>query len=231
MPKNDRIYKIPDMDLLEFADTMVGFLPDDITDFSSFDSTLGKEDIIDIKQAIDEVYAVKSDDIVIDEQAELTEKVNNKLSECNKAYKTIAFFVRKAFPDNEAVRNKFGFNDIEKARNNQPYMIQFMLSLSKTAIEYQKELVLVGCSIAALKKLSVLHDELRDANADQEMFKKQRGIITQERIEKLNNLYTLLKPFSQIADIIYEDRPVYREKYILPKPKGSTNSSDDLITS
>ena len=52
--------------------------------------------------------AVKSDDVVIDEQTEKTTLVNKALAACNTAYKTIAHFVRKVYADNKPVQNQFG---------------------------------------------------------------------------------------------------------------------------
>ncbi len=82
-----------------------------------------------------------------------------------------------------------------------------------------------------IDSLPTLQQKLFEANNNQEMFKKERGKVTRERVEKINILYDHLKTISDIARIIYADNPAQLEKYLFPTPKSSTNSSDDLLTS
>ncbi len=231
MPKNERLFTVSDATLIEHADTVKASLPDDIAEFTSFDTTISAEYPNTIAAAIDAVLALKSDQVIIDEQVEKTQNVNEAMGQCTNAYRTVAFFVRKAFNGNRAVQNQFGLNDIEKVRNNQPRMILFMEELADTVQKYQADLVAAGCNEAVITSLPQKAEALRTANTEQEKFKKDRGLLTQERVEKLNELYKLLVPISEIAQIIYADDPARLARYMLPKPKGSIDAPDDLITS
>ncbi len=231
MSKNERLFAVSDADMIEHADTVKATLPEDIGDFTAFDNTLSAEYPATIGTAIDNVLSVKSDQVIIDEQVEKTQNLNEALGECSNAFRTIAFFTRKAFDGNTAVQNQFGLNDIRKVRNNQAKMVLFMDSLAQTAQKYQAELVAAGCNEAIITSLPDKADALRQANMEQEKFKKDRGLYTQERVEKLNELYKLLVPISEIAQIIYSDDPARLERYLLPKPKGSVDAPDDLVTS
>ncbi len=231
MPKNERLFTVSDAAMIEHADTVKASLPDDITDFTSFDSTISAEYPNQISGAIDAVLAVKSDQVIIDEQVEKTQNLNEAMGQCTNAFRTVAFFVRKAFKDNKAVQNQFGLNDIEKVRNNQARMILFMEELAETAQKYQADLVAAGCNEAVITALPEKAATLRTANTEQEKFKKDRGLYTQERVQKLNELYKLMVPISEIAQIIYADDPARLARYLLPKPTGSTDAPDDLITS
>lgn len=231
MSKNERDYSVSDASIIEHADTVKASIADDLGDFTAFDSTIVPDYGTQIGAAIDGVFAIKSDQVIIDEQVEKTQHLNKAMGDCTSAFRTVAYFVRKAFDGNKAVQNQFGFNDIDKVRNNQSKMILFMESLAETAQHYQAELVAAGCNEAVITSLPEKATALRTANTEQEKFKKDRGLYTQERVQKLNELYRLLVPVSEIAQIIYADDPARLGRYILPKPPGSTNAPDDLVTS
>ena len=231
MPINDRLFKMPEANLLQHAEVVASLYPTDVVDFSAFDSTFTIEYGATIKNSINAVTALKSDQVVIDQMAEHTQNVLDAMGTCNTDYKTVAYFVRKAFKNNKAVQNQFGFNDIEKVRYSQPKMILFMEEHAGTATEHKAELVAEGCNELLIDKLLVDAQNLKEANIKQEKFKKERGVITQERVKLLNGVYLLVKPINDIAQIIFSDNAAQLAKYSLPKPKSSQNSTDDLIES
>jgi hypothetical protein len=231
MSLNDRLFKMPEAKLLEHAEVVARMYPTDVVSFTAFDSTFTIEYETTIKNAISAVTALKSDQVIIDEMAECTQHVLDAMGTCNTDYKTIAYFVRKAFKNNKAVQNQFGFNDIEKVRRSQARMVLFMEEHAGTATDHKAELVAEGCNEALIDQLLVDAQNLKEANIKQEKFKKERGVITQERVKLLNGVYLLVKPINDIAQIIYSDDAARLAKYSLPKPKSSQNSSDDLIES
>ncbi len=115
--------------------------------------------------------------------------------------------------------------------NSQPKVILFMEGNAGTAVEHKTELVAEGCNEALIDGLMIDAQNLKKKNIKQEKFKKERVVIAQERVDRLNKVYTLVKPISEIAQIIYSDDAVQLAKYSLPKPKSSQNSADDLIES
>jgi len=231
MAINERDFTISDGRLMEHGTSVASFLPEDLADFSAFDSTFAQTSVDNLNQSIEDVREVKSDDVVVDEQTQYTDAVLAKMEQSNEAYTTVAFFVRKVFDGDASVQNQFGMNDIGEARGNQLKMIQFMGSLAKTAARYKDQLVEGGINPEVIDTLPQLSRELEDANNRQEMFKKERGSITQQRVERLNKLYHMLRYVSNIARIIYADNPAQLNKYIMPTPRTSTDSQDDLITS
>ena len=126
MSQNERQYNITDADLLQHGETVAVVIVEDIEDFTRFDTTIQGEYPTTIQKAIGAVKAIKTDMLVIDEMAEKTTAVNKALTDCNRAYRTIKYFVEKAFPDNRAIQNQFGFNDIAKYRADATGMIVFM---------------------------------------------------------------------------------------------------------
>lgn len=229
MSLNERLFNFSDAILLEHATRVEATLPNDIADFVAFDSTFDQRYPVQLTQVLSDIASIKPDQVVVDEQAALTETLNNTMAACNNAFRTIVYFVRKAFPDSKAKQNQFGLNDIKKVRDNQPSMILFMETFATTVAQHKDELIAQGCNAELVDQMPALSKALKDSNLDQEKFKKGRGIITQERVIKLNELYKLLIPISEIAQIIYADNPAMLNVYLMPKPKSSSNSADDLI--
>ena len=231
MSLNNRKFNTTDGRLIEHGNSVVSFLPEDLKDFKAFDSTFGQPFVDQLKAGIDAVNQIKSDDVAVDEQTQLTDQVRESMEKCNKAFKTIAFFARKAFNGNESIQNQLGFNDIAEARSSQLKMIDFMGSLAKTATKYKDQLIEAGMNPRVIDSLPELHQELTEANNEQEMYKKERPSLTYERVERLNKVYDMLLYVSDIAKIIYADNPARLNRYKMPTPRTSTDSEDDLITS
>lgn len=231
MEKHERNYKLPDAVLLEVAERMNTSLVQHIDDFTTFDTTFGNTYPAELTAALQEISTIDTDQVVIDQMAELTEKLDQAMASCNKAFRTIAFFVKKAFPDSAAKQNQFGLNDMRKARQSQANLVLFMENLARQVEAHKDKLIEQGCNEQLINGLPTLAQELKTANVEQEVFKKERGLITQERIEKMNNLYRLMKPIHDIARIVYADDPALLDTFTIPAPKSSVNTEEDLVVS
>ncbi len=223
-----RLYNLPDSILLQFSELLVEALPTDIGYFKEFDSKFMASHADDIQADIDIIYNIKTDAIIRDELSEYTDDVVKALDNCNRCFKSIIYFVAKAFPDNIAVHNQFGKNDIDKVRNNQADMVMFMENLEKTTSKYRNQIIDSGCSPNLIDKIPVYKNDLLEKNRKQEIFKKERGIITQDRLLACNKLYKKVKQVSDIAKIIFSDDPARLSKYSLPTMKSSTDSPQDI---
>ncbi len=231
MTKLIRVFNLQDAVLQQHGKNVSEVITEDIEQFKAFDSTFSESYPELLKTALDSVLGSSSDMVVIDEMAEKTQAVHDAMAACNTAFRTIQFFIKKAFPGNKAVHNQFGFNDIRKARQSQSNMLKFMNDFTRVTASYKTELITAGCSEPLIDSLPQLYANLQEAETAQELFKKERGLLTQERIEKLNELYRLLTPVNEMAQIIFADDEARRARYSLPSPKSSTNSADDLIVS
>lgn len=220
-----RIYNFSDAILLEFAEHMVDALYLDIDLFTKFDSKFTPESVSDIRHSVDTVYSIKTDNVIRDELAELTQNVSVSLNDCNTCYRGIMYFVEKAFPGNMPVHNQFGKNDIAKAKTNQFPMVMFMENMEKMVSKYRNELIKVGCSESLIDSISEHKKTLLERNRLQESYKKERAVITQDRLVACNNLYKKLRPVSEMSKIIFANDPARLSKYSLPvsKQPGSSN--------
>ncbi|MBN2615018.1 MAG: hypothetical protein JXR71_04930 [Bacteroidales bacterium] len=222
-----RDYHLSDAVFLEHSEVIAATLPADLPAFTAFDATFTADYVTGFQQAIDESKAILPDAVLIDEMAAYTHKVEKAMDACYEDYKTLAYFVRKAFKDSPAVRNQFGLNDIKKARMSQPKMIVFMESLAKTALKYSEELLAVGCPQSLIDGLPAQATALHDANIAQEQYKDERALQTQLRIQLLNKVYALLRPLYEAAKFVFADDPQRLSVYTLPKPAKATEDDPE----
>ena len=227
MSNNDRMYSTSDAEMLETADVIAASLGDDIGDFTAFDSTLTADYVTTVQGAVGRVKEIKPDNVVIDEMGEWTQKVDAAMKKSSDAYSNLAYFVRKAFNGNIAVQNQFGLNDYKKARDSQAKMVLFMETLGDQATAHHDELVAAGCGEDVITTVSEVATELRESNIGQEKFKKERGVLTQERVKRLNEVYQLLVPLSEAAQIIYRDDPARLSKYTLTSTSSAPGDADE----
>jgi len=222
MPNHHRYYNFADSELLQHASTVAQTLPRDIEAFIDFDSTLTKTYADTIKTSIKVIQELETDRVIISQLAEKTQLVNNALAACNTAYRTIKFFVAKAFADNKAIQRKFSANNYAKLRQDHAAMILFFGDLIVIAEQYRAELIAAGCNAAVIDSLENLKINLSSAKSKQELFKKERIVLTQHRVDKLNDLYKLLVPISELAQIIFNDNSARLASYLLPKSKSAS---------
>ncbi|MEI6060691.1 MAG: hypothetical protein WCR72_08280 [Bacteroidota bacterium] len=218
MSSVSRLYSIPDADLLQAGEIIALTLPDDIASFTAFDSTITSSYPDTLRTALGQARSIRTDDVVVQDLADFTQAVYKAHADCYTAYKTLAYFVRKSYAGNTAMQRKFGLAEIRNAVNNQNKFIRFMQDLAVTALEYQDVLVSNGCSADLISNLPALAQALLEADRAQEKFKKDRGQLTQDRVGYLNNLYLLLDPLDEVAQIIFRNDTARMAKYMLPRP-------------
>ncbi|MCT4648148.1 MAG: hypothetical protein N4A74_24380 [Carboxylicivirga sp.] len=216
-----RHYSLPDADFIQVAGTMAENLKTDLSEFRAFDSTIQETYPEDIIAAIGEAKSIKSDMVIIDEMSERTQIVKDIMEKCNTFYKNLRYFVQKAFFENKAIQNQFGFNDFAKVKNDSNRMQSFLNDLNAVVNTYRSNLVEKGCREGFLDELPGLQNDLLVAKTNQELFKKERVLITQERVDKLNSVYKLLTPITAIASIIFEEEQGRLARYIIPRTKSS----------
>ncbi|MBN2639468.1 MAG: hypothetical protein JXR65_10345 [Bacteroidales bacterium] len=224
--KFSRNYNLSDALFLEYADVVGAGLPDDLAVFTAFDVTFTNEYVTQLLEAIATAKTIPSDEVLQARVSEETEHVKQALTDSYEDYKTLAYFVRKAFKDSPAVQKQFGSNEVQKAKKSQPKMILFMDSLAKTAAEYKETLVQSGCAATLIDGLAARADSLREANVAQERAKDNRRLQTQDRIQKLNQLYELLLPLEKAAHFVFSNDPQRLKTYSIPQPPKKAKETE-----
>lgn len=110
-------------------------------------------------------------------------------------------------------------NDYEKARVSETRMIQFLGVLHKTVIEFSADLIAAGFNQEKIDKIELLQKELINADYEQELSKKKRPAVTQERIEKLNECCQLIQKVSKAGKIIFANNRAKFDQYLMPNER------------
>ena len=225
MPKQTtRIFSaISDAAATEAGQTMHDLLEDDLADFTGFDSEIDPDYVLAFQAAITAAATQPTDETVLDGIEDLTQTVEEQMELCRTNFQDSKYFIERAFPNRQSIRNKFGFDDYDKASKSQKLMIGFMDNFSSVANEYSVELGAVGYGAAAIAEIAARRDALIGANRNQEQAIKNRPVQTQERIQKLNAMWVIMQRISKISKRIYKDNWAKFHQYLLP---GTANEPD-----
>ena len=170
---------------------------------------------------IDTAENFDSDETVLDQQRQLTEAVEQKMDECRHKYQDSKRFIEKAFSDNKAVLDEFGYDNYLKVRNKQLEMILFMKLFHNAADKYKVQLIAKNYTQAMIDEILSLHDELDAANRAQEAFIKNRKTITHDRQIAYNKIWDTMVDVCKSGQSIYHDNIAKYEQYLLPSSGGS----------
>lgn len=212
-----RTYHLADDDMLELSNTFITQFEADKADFVDYD-----EDFDDPYQAnwqadLTAAENVPKDEVVVDEQTGLSATVEDLMDQCRHKFQSSKFFIEKAFPDNKAVQNEFGYDDYGRARQAQARMIGFMKNFHRVALKYSEQLINVNYSQNDIDEIETLRAALHQANELQEAFKKGRPVLTQDRIITLNKPWDVVVLVHKAATNIYHDDPAKLGQYELPQ--------------
>ena len=212
----NRIYHIKDGVLKEHGHTVLKLFPFDIGGFSGFDTKFSQQTVDDLSAALEKVEGEVKDVTIVAGIKGETQTVTGLMQQCHKAYNMVGYFVDKAFGDNEAIRGEFRMGELYKVRNSQLGMIDVMESISIALNKYSATLLENGMSQEKIDAITPLAEQLKDANSDQEVSKDGRPVVTQSRVESLNDLYKILKQISDAAPMVFEDNEAKIKAYKLP---------------
>jgi len=208
-------FKSTNEKMLEEANVKFNALKIDIALFAVFDTKFTPEYVEAFGAKITKAETEIIDNVIIDQLAGKTAKVEEIFDLGRKKYRSVKYFVGKAFENNKAVQNEFGFNDYNSVKRNQVKMIVFMRQLGISAKRYQAELIASGMTEESINEIETLGNDLSLANEQQEDFKKQRVLLTQNRTILYNEVWDYVVQVSRAGKIIFEDNPAKYAIYLL----------------
>ncbi|WP_271782466.1 hypothetical protein [Aquimarina algiphila] len=221
-----RNYPYSDSSLLEWGDTTTEHLKTDIKSFSAFDKKLNQDFLTNLEKQVTDGFAEGGDNINLAQLRQKTEVVEEAMQTCQKYFKRLKYWVLDAFPGKKAIQKQFGISGFTKIKDNQTKMIQYMEGLKDTIKRYRIELEKAGASSGFLDQSQELAETLRGANKEQEQKKGTRTVDTADRVERLNDLYAILRKINAAADNVFEDQAAKRELY---RPPSRNTSGNDTI--
>jgi hypothetical protein len=102
--------------------------------------------------------------------------------------------------------------------HSQTKFIEYMEQLAEVSDARRDALIAAGCNPELIDSLPDVAAAHKNANRTQEKFKKDRLVITQDRVKYLNNLYKLLSRIDSAAQLVFRTDPARLAKYSLPRP-------------
>jgi hypothetical protein len=217
-----RDYNGNDAQMTEFARVIHTLMVDDLISFTAFDSTFTQDFAANFLTAIDLADVVVADTAVIDIQVQKTELIQIAMEKAKNKYADVKYFVKKTFPKSLGTQNEFGLNDYDRARKSSTQMIQFLDEMHKACVKYQPQLITNGFNEAAITEILSIRTELQNANTNQEVFKKQRTKMTEDRIITLNNCYQYIQIVNAAAQRVYKNNYAKQNQFVY---KLSSSSS------
>lgn len=205
-----------DVDMLEFAQTILGQFINDKADFVAYDPDFDDPFEPDWQAAIVAAEQIPTDEALVDQLQGLTQTVEEKMDDCRHKFQSAKRFIEKAFPNNEPVHNEFGYDNYDSARKSQTSMIQFMENFHRVAENYKTQLIAQNYTQMHIDEIETLRDELHSANEQQEAFKGGRPVLTQDRIITLNTSWNITVDVCRAGKDIFHDNPAKYESYLLP---------------
>jgi len=214
-----RVYAISDAEALALEKTIKGCFVQDHADFAAFDERFSSPFETDWLNEITAAEEEAKDNNILTQQTALTEDVEKWMEESKKKFQSSKYHIEQAFPASAAVLNEFGYSDYEKARKSQNKMIQFMNQFHKTAVKYSVQLIAKGFTQTKIDEIASIKTALDAANQKQEAFKKNRSVLTQERVGKLNTAWERMQDVCNAAKYVYPENYAKLARYIISESK------------
>lgn len=218
-----RAYNGSDTQMTEYARVAYNLMNLDLLKFTTFDSTITAAYATEFLTAVTNAETVVADTAVIDIQVQKTELIQLAMEKAKGKYADVKYFVQKAFPQSLATQNEFGLNDYERARKSSTQMIQFLDEMSKACVKYQPQLIAKGFTEEAIAEILAIRTELLSSNTDQEIFKKQRPKLTEDRITTLNKCYEFVTLINAAAQRVYKHDYAKQKQFVYNSSISTSN--------
>ena len=103
-----------------------------------------------------------------------------------------------------------------------------MNQFHKTAVKYSAQLIAQGFTQTKIDEIGSIKTALDAANQKHEAFKKDRGVLTQERVGKLNTAWQRMQDVCNAAKYVYPENYAKQTRYIISESKGTPPPVTDV---
>lgn len=216
-PSVVRKYRKPDTLLIEQALVLAGLFEADLEQFGPFAPQFNTEYVTRWRADITAADELMNDTQVVDGIQILSEELFNLLGESRDHFQSMAFYVKRAFAQSKAVQNYFGLDKYDFYRRTVMRMRELLQQAWRAAEkpEYKPLLVAQGFVQANITRLQTLAADLLQKNDDQEDLKRQRLVLTEQRVNAFNKVWEYMVDVSEAAKIIFSNDPAKLQQYLL----------------
>lgn len=230
MKKIKKLFWLPFSKVITSAETFRLLYHKDHLDFEAKDPqrfTLTYED--DFRTKINDALETGTDESYMDEVSQNSDGVSNKLKEARKYFNVdIRYWVGKTFPDDEAKKKEFGFDNYANAKRTHKLMIDFMNTLKGVVDKNKTEMLAKGTPLAIIDKAEVLGQELRDEKKQQQVKLRERNTLAQNRTIKYNAVWSVMSEINEGAKLVYSENFAHMAQYNMPQYEEVHTYSDDV---
>ncbi len=212
----EREYDLEDLVMLERAQIFHNAFVIDDAEFIAAFPHLAAPFAANFQAAIDAADAIPSGSEVDAQITVVTEQLNNKMVEGQKALQKLFTYVELAF-DTKNMLNAFGKPKYEKARTSDLRMKELLEQANRNAevAENKAALIAAGYTQADIDGLLTICDEIDAKNAQQEDMKSDRIIKSGVRITAYNAVWGFMKQINKASKVVFVDNPAKIEFYLL----------------
>lgn len=216
------LYTVSDDFMLQHSKTMrLNFIQDQPS-FITRDPDFNTPYELNWLAAITAAESHPTDEMVDDMLTEKTAQVQMAMTNCRNKWMDTKPFVKKAFPDNVEMWNKFGFDNYQNIDHSQEGMHRFFRLLHGTATQYAAELIAKNYTQVMIDEIETLRAALENANNEQEKFKTDIPVFTRQRTEKNNAVYAFSQNTGETGKLIFRNDSSKYQKYLLPASDETT---------
>lgn len=223
-----RLFRGTDGEMLEAARTTQVLLSQDLVAFTTFDATIDGAFVSTFLDAITDAEAIISDNVVIDELVEKTENVETAMERARIKYREVKYFAQAAFPNSIGIQNQFGLNDYDRARKSTTQMIAFLEDMYSVCQKFNAKLIDSGYSQVRIDEIKDIRENLLQFNSSQEVFKKTRTKLTEDRITVLNNCYNYMTKVNAAAQLVYMNDYAKQKQFVYNASSDADKNIDQL---
>lgn len=215
---------MPDADMLELSATMRVFFNEDFTDFNDYNPKFDDDYKDEWDEQITAAEDAPTDEQIHDILQQKTAAVERAMKQCRDKFQDSKMFIEDAFPGNDPVWNEFGFDRYDSMRQSQAGFIQFMYLFHKVAEKYKAELIGKNYTQDKIDEIEALAETLKDANTEQEAYKGNIPVETQNRVNLLNACYGMTSEVGRAGKLIFRNNYAKYQRYLLTPSNESPDA-------
>jgi len=172
--------------------------------------------------AITTAREILPDYVSVAGKSSVTDTLEGQMEKGRNAFQVLILYIQLAYPDNAAVLRLMGKSQYDTARKNQlklPVLLQSTyIQASKT--KYKTALIAKGMKEVEIEAVKTIADSIMAQIAAQEKSKKDRSIVSTERILAMNAVWEKIALVSQCAKLVFQDNATLYSMFLLNN--GST---------
>ena len=214
-------YYITQDRLIVSAGIQINLLEEYLDRFYSIDLSFTEDFLNQYRILSETVNNTLSDKVIRARMAQHTEAVKSVTKNCKLFYHKVKHFVKQAFPDSVTNQNRFGLNKFEKVKYSKADFLQFMNLLNAVLLQYEDMKPAREIPPEIVTESGVLYKKLEQVITAQDTYKRERSVLTAERIKNMNKIWEFMVLISRLAKIVFKEEPALMNLFMLPKKRKS----------